>query len=150
MEISVTSEPSWCQEWEPTVRRAAETALTQLGLLDAELSILLTDDETVHELNRTYRGVDKTTDVLSFSQQEGDNPDPVPQLLGDVVISVEQARRQAEDFGHSLAREMGFLTVHGILHLIGWDHETPDDERRMMAKTEDILGAIGLSRDVVE
>lgn len=111
------------------------------------MSLLLTDDETVHELNRTYRGVDKTTDVLSFSQREGENPDDWDNLLGDVIISVDQAKRQATDYGHSMAREVGFLTVHGVLHLLGWDHEDPEDERRMMGKTEDILAAIGLTRE---
>ncbi len=114
---------------------------------DAELSLFLTDDETVHELNRTYRGVDKTTDVLSFSQREGENPDLWDNLLGDVIISVDQAQRQAVEYGHSMDREVGFLTVHGVLHLLGWDHEEPEDERRMMGKTEDILAAIGLTRE---
>ncbi len=114
---------------------------------DAELSLFLTDDETVHELNRTYRGVDRTTDVLSFSQREGENPDLWDNLLGDVIISVDQAQRQAAEYGHSMAREVGFLTVHGVLHLLGWDHEESEDERRMMGKTEDILAAIGLTRE---
>ena len=99
------------------------------------------------ELNRTYRGVDKTTDVLSFSQREGQNGDSWDNLLGDVIISVEQARRQAIEYGHSLAREVGFLTVHGVLHLLGWDHENPEDEGRMMAKTEEILHSLGLTRE---
>ncbi|NMP23015.1 rRNA maturation RNase YbeY [Sulfobacillus harzensis] len=148
MEIAVESHPDWCAEWEETARQAAAAALANLGgLEDAELSLLLTDDETVHTLNRTYRGVDKTTDVLSFSQREGDNGDPWDNLLGDVIISIEQARRQAEDYGHSMAREVGFLTVHGILHLLGWDHEVAEDEQRMMAKTEEILASVGLTRE---
>lgn len=114
---------------------------------DAELSLLLTDDATVHELNRTYRGIDRTTDVLSFSQREGDNPDQWDNLLGDVILSVEQAQRQAEEYGHSMAREVGFLTVHGILHLLGWDHEVREDEVAMMAKTEEILSSLGLTRE---
>jgi probable rRNA maturation factor len=112
-----------------------------------ELSLYLTDDSTVHNLNREYRGVDKTTDVLSFSQREGENFDQLDGLLGDVVISIEQARRQSVDYGHSMAREVGFLTVHGVLHLLGWDHEEPDDEHRMMAKTEEILLSVGLTRE---
>lgn len=132
---------------EETVRRVAIAALDNLGgLEDAELSIVLTDDSTIHELNRTYRGVDRPTDVLSFSQREGEDAfdDPV---LGDIVISLDRTRQQALEYGHSFERELGFLTVHGILHLLGWDHETPDDEQRMMAKTEEILGGIGLSRE---
>lgn len=126
---------------------AARAALDNLGLHQAELSLLLTDDATVKGLNWTYRGVDKTTDVLSFSQREGEDPDTWTDLLGDVIISVEQAQRQAVDYGHSVAREIGFLTVHGVLHLMGWDHERPDDEARMMVKTEEILGSVGLTRD---
>ncbi len=117
------------------------------GLDDAELSLFLTDDETVHELNRTYRGVDKPTDVLSFSQREGENLDEWDNLLGDVIISVEKAQQQAEEYGHSMAREVAFLTVHGVLHLLGWDHEEAEDERHMMAKTEEILGSLGLTRE---
>lgn len=108
---------------------------------------MLTDDATIHALNREYRGVDRATDVLSFSQREGEDGDPAGQLLGDIVISVERARGQADTYGHSMEREMGFLSVHGILHLLGWDHEEPDDERRMMAKTEEILGLMGLGRE---
>lgn len=111
------------------------------------MSLLLTDDDTVHALNRTYRGVDKPTDVLSFSQREGENPDEWDNLLGDIIISVEKARRQAEEYGHSMAREVAFLTVHGVLHLLGWDHQEADDEQRMMAKTEEILGSLGLTRE---
>ncbi|OLZ10474.1 rRNA maturation RNase YbeY [Sulfobacillus thermosulfidooxidans] len=147
MDIWVESPPGSSAELEETVRRVAIAALDNLGgLEDAELSIVLTDDSTIHELNRTYRGVDRPTDVLSFSQREGEDAfdDPV---LGDIVISLDRTRQQALEYGHSFERELGFLTVHGILHLLGWDHETPDDEQRMMAKTEEILGGIGLSRE---
>lgn len=148
MEIAVESHPAWCAEWEETALQAARAALMTLGdLEDAELSLLLTDDATVHDLNRTYRGVDRTTDVLSFSQREGENPDQWDNLLGDVILSVEQARRQAEEYGHSMEREVGFLTVHGVLHLLGWDHEDPEDEIRMMGKTEEILRSVGLTRE---
>ncbi|MCL4351885.1 MAG: rRNA maturation RNase YbeY [Firmicutes bacterium] len=133
---------------EETARRAAQTALASLpGLEDAEVSILLTNDEEVHQLNRQYRGVDRTTDVLSFAQREGEFADPEDLMLGDLVISVERARSQAEDYGHSLDREISFLTVHGILHLLGWDHQTPEDEARMMEKTEGILVGLGLTRE---
>lgn len=108
---------------------------------------MLTDDRTVQELNRIYRGMDKPTDVLSFSQREGETAPQWGSLLGDVIISCERAQRQATEFGHSMAREVAFLTVHGVLHLLGWDHEDPEDERRMMAKTEEILSAVGLTRE---
>lgn len=114
---------------------------------ETELSLLLTDDETIHELNRTYRGVDRPTDVLSFSLREGEDGNPEDTMLGDVVVSVDRASLQANQYGHSMEREVGFLTVHGILHLLGWDHEEANDEHRMMAKTEEILMSIGLTRE---
>lgn len=113
----------------------------------AELSVVLTTDEEVHELNRTYRGIDRTTDVLSFPQHEGEDSDLTDPLLGDVVISMDAVDRQALEYGHSRERELAFLTVHGILHLLGWDHEIPEDEERMMAKTESILSGMGLTRE---
>lgn len=148
MEIAVDSHPQWCAQWEEVAIRAAQAALSELGgLEDAELSLVLTDDETIRELNRTYRGLDKPTDVLSFSQREGDSSDPWDNVLGDIIISVEKADQQSREYGHSMAREVAFLTVHGVLHLLGWDHVEPDDEKQMMKKTEDILYKVGLTRE---
>ncbi|PSR34939.1 MAG: rRNA maturation RNase YbeY [Sulfobacillus benefaciens] len=148
MEIWVESHPETYGALEETVRRAAQTALASLpGLTDAEVSILLTNDEEVHQLNRQYRGIDRTTDVLSFAQREGEFADPEDLMLGDLVISVDRARSQAEEYGHSVDREISFLTVHGILHLLGWDHQTAEDEARMMEKTEGILTGLGLTRE---
>ncbi|HVA24582.1 MAG TPA: rRNA maturation RNase YbeY [Chloroflexota bacterium] len=100
-----------------------------------ELNLLLTDDKRIHELNRVYRGIDQPTDVLSFSQIEGNRefvPAPSGRLaLGDVIVSVETARRQAADQGHALDAELRHLAVHGALHLLGYDHETDEDEARM-------------------
>lgn len=108
---------------------------------ETEVSILLTDDEHIKELNREYRGVDAPTDVLAFSQMEGE---PVgcgtsDGLLGDVVISVETAKRQAEEHGHSLDDEIDILLAHGLLHLLGYDHEDPEDAKVMFAKQEEVL-----------
>lgn len=126
----------------------AQATLASLpDLQSAQLSVVLTTDEEVHELNRAYRGVDRTTDVLSFAQREGEDSDLNDPLLGDVVISMDAVQRQATDYGHSLEREVAFLTVHGILHLLGWDHERPAEEARMMAKTEEILAGLGLTRE---
>ncbi len=148
MEVAVQSHPSSCAEWEPIVHRAILRALEAVGEPpDAEVSVLLTDDATIWELNRTYRSVDRPTDVLSFAQREGEGATGTEPMLGDVVISVERAQQQASDYGHSLAREMAFLAVHGTLHLLGWDHEQADEERAMMAKTEEILASIGLTRE---
>jgi probable rRNA maturation factor len=110
----------------------------------AELSILLADDATVRKLNREYRDTDAATDVLSFAQSEGDEfarAEGAPPHLGDVVISVDTARRQADEFSVSLQDEVSHLVVHGILHLLGYDHELADDERVMRAREDAILGS---------
>ena len=108
------------------------------------------DDATITDLNRDHRGLASPTDVLSFSQLEGEDmgdlPEGEPMPLGDIVISLERCVSQAADYGHSFERELGFLTAHGMLHLLGWDHQTPEEEAAMMAKTEEILAGLGLSR----
>lgn len=130
-------------------QRALEVAGADLGD-DVEVSITLVDDATIHELNREHRGVDRPTDVLSFSQLEGEElaspPEGEPLLLGDIVISLERCQEQAADYGHSYERELGFLVAHGMLHLLGYDHQTPEEEATMMATTEEILGELGLRR----
>lgn len=114
-----------------------------------EVSVVFVNDEAIHELNRTYRKVDRPTDVLSFAMQEGDEfpevDDELP-VLGDIVVSVDTALRQAEAYGHSAERELAFLLVHGFLHLNGFDHETEEDERVMFGHQEEILKQIGLVR----
>ena len=109
---------------------------------DTEVSILLTDDAHIAQLNRQYRDVEGPTDVLSFSQAEGDD-EPIfgieDNLLGDVVISVETAQRQAAEQARSLESEMDMLLVHGLLHLLGYDHAEPDEERMMFAKQDEFL-----------
>jgi len=112
----------------------------------AELSILLADDPTVHELNRTYRDTDAPTDVLSFAQREGGDfaqPEGTPAHLGDVVISIDTAKRQAVEYKLELQDEVSHLLVHGILHLLGYDHEQPEDEAAMRLQEDTILGGAG-------
>ena len=120
--------------------QAAEQSLTALGLVDVELSILLCDDAFIHPLNRDYRGKDKPTDVLSFAmREEGDPNDPV---LGDVIISVERAQAQAKERDHSVGVELALLLVHGILHLLGYDHEEDEEAQVMEAKEKEILSML--------
>jgi probable rRNA maturation factor len=110
----------------------------------AELSIVLADDPTVHELNRAYRGTDAPTDVLSFAQGEGEQfarPEGTAAHLGDVIISLDTAQRQAAEHNIALQDEVGHLLVHGILHLLGYDHEEADDAEQMRLREEAILGA---------
>ena len=121
--------------------RRARRMLDVLGLGSAELSLVLVSDRVLHDLNRDWRGKDRPTDVLAFAQgEEG----PAPHgLLGDVVISVDTARRQAASLGHSLVIEADRLLVHGLLHLLGYDHErSPAEARRMQRKERAVLRAI--------
>jgi len=120
--------------------QAAEQALASLGLSAVELSILLCDDDFIHPLNRDYRGKDKPTDVLSFAmREEGDPNDPV---LGDVIISIERAQEQATERGHEIGVELALLLVHGILHLLGYDHEDDEEAQVMEAKEKEILSTL--------
>lgn len=110
--------------------------LRSLGIHNAELSLLFTGDRAMRTLNRAYRGIDKTTDVLSFSLREGSLPGIHAGLLGDIVISVPAAFRQAGEAGHSLDEELDRLLIHGLLHLLGYDHERSDKEARRMRRKE--------------
>lgn len=126
------------------LERLAARALEAEGVaMPSELSVMLADDTTVHELNRTYRGTDAPTDVLSFSQAEGDDfaqPEGTAPHLGDVIISIDTARRQAAEYGVSLQDEVAHLLVHGVLHLLGYDHQEPEDAQAMRLQEDAILG----------
>jgi len=140
LSVDLTIE-SWAESWADRVGEVtalAEACLSVLNKDDHELSIVLTDDAHIQELNREYRDKDMPTDVLSFGQMEGDSfVSPVP-VLGDLVISLQTAQRQAEGIGHPLSAEVRILLVHGLLHLLGYDH-LEDDERLEMAAAEDAL-----------
>lgn len=106
-----------------------------------EVSVALVDDEGIRRLNRDFRGVDAPTDVLSFPMDDPRQSGDAEALLGDIVVSVETASRQGEEFGHGLTREIGYLVAHGLLHLLGYDHETPQDKARMREAEERLLSA---------
>jgi len=129
------------------VRRIAQTVLKAEGVAPPyEVSVVFTDSETVQQLNRDYRGVDEPTDVLAFcmlSQKEVDDsfalpPDEVTRL-GEVIISYPQAIEQAREHGHSPERELALLIIHGILHLLGYDHEEPEEEAEMRTREKELL-----------
>ena len=103
------------------------------------MSITFASDRFVRRLNKKYRGFDTATDVLAFAMKEGEWPEIQPQLLGDVVISVDTAKKQALDLGHSLNKELAILLIHGILHLIGYDHMQPSEAKKMQALEKKIL-----------
>lgn len=117
-----------------------------------EVDITIVTDEEIHALNRDYRNVDRATDVLSFAlDEDGGEPElvggPEVHLLGDIIISAETAMRQAEEFGHGLEREIVYLAVHGLLHLLGYDHMQEEDKVVMRAKEEEALREIKLSEE---
>jgi rRNA maturation RNase YbeY len=115
--------------------------LVAVQMADAELSILLTGDDQIQNLNRIYRKKNRPTDVLAFAQREGQHGDHAGRLLGDVVVSVPTTKRQAEAAGRDLGSELTMLLAHGLLHLLGWDHETPLKDRRMRRETERLCAA---------
>ena len=117
-----------------------------------EVDITIVTDDEIHALNRDYRNVDRATDVLSFAlDEDGGEPElvggPEVHLLGDIIISAETAARQAEEFGHGLEREIVYLAVHGLLHLLGYDHMQEEDKVIMRAKEEEALREIKLSEE---
>lgn len=116
---------------------------------EAELSVTLTDNGSIREMNNEYRGIDRATDVLSFPLYEaGEIPKENGVCLGDIVISLERAEEQALEYGHSFEREVAFLCVHSVLHLLGYDHELGEkQEKEMFAKQEDILKKMKLTRN---
>jgi probable rRNA maturation factor len=131
-------------------RKIAQTVLEAEGVAPPyEVSLVFTDSETVQRLNRDYRGVDEATDVLAFGmlpQKEGDSsfalpPDGVTRL-GEVIISYPQAVEQAREEGHSVDQELALLIIHGILHLLGYDHEKPEEEAKMRAREKELLEKI--------
>ena len=133
------------------VRRAVEQALKyEKTPFEAELSVTFVDSQEIKKLNCKYRNIDREKDVLSFPLYESGEIEVIEgekTALGDIVISLENARTQAEEYGHSLEREIAFLTVHSVLHLLGYDHEADlDDEHEMFAKQEAILNKMGLFR----
>ena len=135
------------------IRRCCEQTLAFEDIDDnAQVSVTFVDNEEIHALNKEYRNVDRPTDVLSFplGDENGFDVDNSSNaiLLGDIVISVEKAIAQAEEYGHSTEREIAFLTVHSMLHLLGYDHETSEqDEKDMFARQEEILSQLGITRD---
>lgn len=121
-----------------TIRRRLIRILSHLELNNAELSCVLCDDPFIQNLNRDYRGKNKPTDVLSFAMNEGEPLSGSPDVLGDIIVSVETAIRQGEELGHSLLEEVTSLVIHGLLHLLGYDHQLPRDEKKMQRKAREL------------
>ncbi|MES1038217.1 rRNA maturation RNase YbeY [Peribacillus simplex] len=120
---------------------------------DTELSVTFVDNDRIREINKEYRNKDSATDVISFALEEMGEDEveivgaEMPRMLGDIIISIERTKEQAEEYGHSFDRELGFLALHGFLHLLGFDHMNEEDEKVMFTKQKEILEEYGLSRE---
>lgn len=131
------------------ILRAADVVGEIYGVENSELSVTLTDDEHIHALNKKFRGIDRATDVLSFAFRESDEPAIIGadfDILGDVIISLERAQVQSEEFGHSFLREVIFIEVHGLLHLLGYDHIAEDEREEMETEQRFIMDKLGIGR----
>ena len=150
MELIFGGEEGRAEKLSPLMEKAAAATLSREGVPaeEVEISITFVNDEEIRELNAQYRNVDKVTDVLSFPQFE--SPEDLPEegeiILGDVVLNVEQAKRQAEEYGHSEDREIIYLFVHSLLHLLGYDHMEEDEKTEMRGAEEEIMNELGLPR----
>ncbi|MDD2208885.1 MAG: rRNA maturation RNase YbeY [Bacilli bacterium] len=147
MELDFQTTFSELSSFEEEYKRLLEKTLHHLNVGDDVIvSVSFVDNEFIHQMNRDYRHIDRPTDVISFAFLDGeanplellkDNKSPV--CLGDIYISIEKARQQADEYGHPLKRELQFLFVHGLLHLLGFDHMTEEDEKIMFALQDEIL-----------
>lgn len=154
MKVMISTYPeelSFPEDIEENVRAAAEKVGELYGVENGEVSVTLTNNDYIHQLNREYRQIDRPTDVLSFALNESEEPDiengPDIDVLGDIILSVERAEEQAADYGHSLRREIAFLTVHGMLHLLGYDHMEEADRLEMEKEQRYVMEQLGISRD---
>ena len=141
------------------IKKCAKAALDYMNFRsDVEISVMLTDNEGIRVLSSLHRGIDRATDVLSFPMFEYDEDGEIIEdyvefnemgelCLGDIVISVERAYEQAEEYGHSYRRELNYLLVHGIMHCLGYDHMTEEEKSEMREKEECILGKMGITRE---
>lgn len=132
-----------------TVEKVLYSAMDKEGLKDTSFNLIIVDNEYIHNLNKEYRGIDRETDVITFALEDEDTLviGDKERILGDIYISIDRARSQAIDYGHSFLRELSFLAVHGFYHLLGYDHQTKEDEEVMFKKQEEVLESYGIRRE---
>ena len=132
-----------------TVKKVLISAIEKEKLENVSFNLIIVDNKYIHELNKTYRHIDRETDVITFALEDEDTiilPEET-RILGDIYISIDKAREQAKEYGHSLLRELSFLAVHGFYHLLGYDHMTPEEEKIMFTKQEEVLESYGIRRE---
>lgn len=129
------------------LRHTIEYALDFENVSNAILNVIIIDNEKIHKINKEYRGIDRPTDVISFALEDDKTfVNTEFRVLGDIYISIDKVYEQADAYGHSFRRELSFLTVHGVLHLLGYDHMKPDDEKVMFGKQDEILEKLNILR----
>lgn len=148
VEIELNQEEKEALQW---MEKSLDAAVKVEEIPDVQVSVTIVNNKEIQQINKEYREIDQATDVLSFPLYEPDEDWMLEEgedvvALGDIVISMERANEQAIEYGHSLNREVGFLAVHGFLHLLGYDHETSEEEQEMFGRQEEILDQIGLRR----
>lgn len=131
-----------------TVKDVLNYAIKKENLENVIFNVIIVDNNYIHELNKNYRHIDRETDVITFAlEDEKDTVIPDDErVLGDIYISIDKARSQAEEYGHSLLRELSFLAVHGFYHLLGYDHMTKEEEEVMFSKQEEVLYECNIER----
>lgn len=129
------------------IEKLINYAIEHEKLNNLEFNIIIVDNEKIHEINRDFRGIDRPTDVITFALEDNEDfPEMDIRVLGDIYISIDKVKGQAIEYGHSFLRELSFLTIHGFLHLLGYDHMNEDEEKVMFSKQEEILDGFGIKR----
>ena len=134
-----------------TVEKVLYSAIEKEKLDNVVFNLIIVDNKYIHELNKMYRNIDRETDVITFALEDEDTiiiPDN-ERILGDIYISIDKAKSQAEEYGHSLLRELSFLAVHGFYYLLGYDHQTKEEEEIMFGKQEEVLESYGITRETI-
>lgn len=136
-------------EEEELINDVLEFAMKKEKLENTSFSVIFVDNNYIHELNKNYRNIDRETDVITFALEDDESiiNGSDNRMLGDIYISLDKAHSQAEEYGHSFKRELSFLAVHGFYHLLGYDHMTPEDEKIMFGKQEEVLSEFGIKRE---
>ena len=132
-----------------TVEKVLHSAIEKEKLDNVVFNLIIVDNKYIHELNKVYRNIDRETDVITFALED-ENTIIIPdneRILGDIYISIDKAKSQAEEYGHTLLRELSFLAVHGFYHLLGYDHQTEEEEKVMFGKQEEVLDSYGITRE---
>ena len=151
MELDFNSKFAECESYEDFYLELMDVTFKKLNIkCDPIVSVSIVDNRYIHKINKKYRHIDRPTDVISFAFLDSENNydkvlfSPGPVVLGDIYISLEKTKEQAEEYGHSLHRELSFLFVHGLLHLLGYDHMNEEDEKEMFQLLEEILSEKGV------